>query len=218
MAGVATDMIVESTRIMKNPIINVQSAAQGRAWGDGWFMWFLSTGGTRREAYACNGYDCNHYIVTIGWYGPRVTDEVPEFGSFWFAAQKLVSLMERVVARRLRTELGMGSMQYRVLSAVQVRGEGFNQQDVADMLGTTAATVSRQIESATNEGYLTVEVSTTSRRENNVHLTAMGVDLVARGDAIIAEESETILAGVDTGKFMIAAETVQKMLDTITRT
>ena len=157
-------------------------------------------------------------FVTVGCYGPQVKIEAPEFGSFWFAAQKLVSLMERVVARRLRAELGIGSMQYRVLSAVQIRGKGFNQQDVADMLGTTAATVSRQIESATNEGYLTVGISTTSRRENNIHLTATGVDLVARGDSIIAEESEIILAGVDIGKFKIAADTVQKMLDSITRT
>ncbi|WP_296394892.1 MarR family winged helix-turn-helix transcriptional regulator [Williamsia sp.] len=109
-------------------------------------------------------------------------------------------------------------MHYRVLSAVQVRGNGFNQRDVADMLGTTSATVSRQIESATNEGHLTVEVSTTSRRENNVRLTATGIDLVARGDAIIAEESEMILAGVDRADFTVAADTVQTMLDTITRT
>lgn len=141
----------------------------------------------------------------------------PEFGPFWFSAQKLVSLIERVVARRLRTELGIGSMQYRVLSAVQIRGEGFNQQDVADMLGTTAATVSRQIESAVNEGHLEVGVSVNSRRENNVRLTTTGVDLVTQGDAIIAQESEALLAGVDGEMFTITANTVQKMLDAISR-
>ena len=146
-----------------------------------------------------------------------MTSTGPEFGSFWFATQKLVSLMERVVAGRFRAELGIGSMQYRVLSAVQVRGEGFNQQDVATMLGTTPATVSRQIESATKEGHLTVAVSTTSRRENDVRLTATGVDLVARGDAIIAQESEMILADVDARKFTVTAETVQRMLDAINR-
>lgn len=124
--------------------------------------------------------------------------------------------MERDVARRLRAELGIGSMQYRVLSAVQVRGEGFNQQDVADLLGTTAATVSRQIESAAAEGYVIVEVSANSRRENNVQLTSAGVDLVAQGDEIIAQQSEILLAGVDAEKFRITVETVQKMLSTIT--
>lgn len=146
-----------------------------------------------------------------------VTGDGSEFGPFWFSAQKLVSLMERIVARRLRAELGIGSMQYRVLSAVQIRGEGFNQQDVADMLGTTAATVSRQIESATNDGYLTVEVSANSRRENNVHLTAAGVNLVARGDVIIAEESEAILVNVDGEQFRVTVNTVQQMLDVIER-
>ena len=85
------------------------------------------------------------------------------------------------------------------------------------MLGTTAATVSRQIESATNDGYLTVEVSANSRRENNVHLTAAGVNLVARGDVIIAEESEAILVNVDGEQFRVTVNTVQQMLDVIER-
>ena len=146
-----------------------------------------------------------------------MTAAPPDFGDFWFSTQKLVALMERNVARRLRAELGIGSMQYRVLSAVQIQESDFIQQDVAEMLGTTSATVSRQIDAAASEGYVTVEVSASSRRENTVRLTAAGLALVSSGDAVLADESAKVLVSVDQRKFATTVQTIHAMLGALTK-
>ena len=72
----------------------------------------------------------------------------------------------------------------------------FNQSDVAEYLGTTNATVSRQLDIGAKAGYLTVAVSPTSRRENTVTLTPAGEEAVAKGDAIVLDESQRLFGHV----------------------
>ena len=135
-----------------------------------------------------------------------------EYGRFWFDARKLVTMTEAAFDRRLRAELGISQTLFLVLSVVQVEPGRFNQREVADYLGTTSATVSRQLDIGAQAGYLTVAVSANSRRENTVTLTRAGEEIVAKGDAIVLEESRRLFGGLSPADFAVAARVVSQVL------
>ncbi len=135
-----------------------------------------------------------------------------DYGRFWFQARKLVSVIELVIDRRLRRELGMSQTLFLVLSVIEVHPGDFNQQDVADYLATTAATVSRQLDIGARAGYLTVVVSPSSRRENVVALTPSGQEMIEKGDAIVLEETRRVLGQVPPDDFAVAAGVITSML------
>ena len=83
--------------------------------------------------------------------------------------------------------------QYLVLSVVDAHPGRLNQQAVADRLGLTKGTVSRQIDAAVAAGLMTVEVSPESRREHLVALTPQGTRLVRRGDKLVDREQLTAM-------------------------
>lgn len=77
-----------------------------------------------------------------------------------------------------------------VLSVVQEQPGSINQKAVADLLGTTPATISRQLEVGTRSGLLAVSTSNPSRRANEVTLTPAGEQAVERADAIIVRPGQ----------------------------
>ena len=94
--------------------------------------------------------------------------------------------MDRTGERLFQRELNQSLAQFLVLSVVDAHPGALSQQVIADRLGLTKGTVSRQIDKAVREGLMIVAVSDRSRRENDVRLTDAGTALVRRGDAIFA--------------------------------
>lgn len=135
-----------------------------------------------------------------------------EYGRLWFDARKLVTVVERAFERRLQTELGIGTTLYLVLSVVQEQPGSINQRDVAELLGTTPATISRQLEVGTGSGLLVVTVSHASRRANDVALTAAGERAVERADAIIVEESGRLWSSISDREITSAAQIIGRIL------
>jgi DNA-binding MarR family transcriptional regulator len=86
--------------------------------------------------------------------------------------------------------LGVSLPHFLVLSIVDAYPGEIHQQAVADRLGLTKGTVSRQIDLAVAAGHMRVDVSSTSRRRNVVALTKAGTALVRRGDALLASAQE----------------------------
>ncbi len=121
----------------------------------------------------------------------------PDIADLWFLVRKSASMMDRGGEALFREGLGITLAQFMVLSVVDAHPGDFNQQAVADLLGLTKGTVSRQIDAAAKAGLLTSEVSSTSRREKLVRLTAAGTDLVRRGDALLAASDRSALADLD---------------------
>ena len=120
-----------------------------------------------------------------------------EIANFWFLVRKTASLMDRAGEELFRTGIGISLAQFMVLSVVDARPGAFNQQAVADRLGLTKGTVSRQIENAENAGLLTTAVSPTSRREKLATLTAEGTAIVRRGDALLSESQLSAFSALD---------------------
>ena len=135
-----------------------------------------------------------------------------EYGRLWFDARKLVTMVERAFERRLQTELGIGTTLYLVLSVVQEQPGSLNQRDVAELLGTTPATISRQLEVGTGSGLLLVTVSHASRRANDVSLTAAGVRAVERADEIIVEESGRLWSSIPDHEITSATQIIGRIL------
>jgi DNA-binding MarR family transcriptional regulator len=112
---------------------------------------------------------------------------------FWFLVRKCGSLMDRGGEAIIREGLGVSLAEFMVLSVVDAHPGVFNQQSVADLLGLTKSTVSRQIERASSAGLLTAEAPVTSRREKMVTLTPAGTELVRRGDQLVQDFNRTII-------------------------
>lgn len=140
------------------------------------------------------------------------TPSAADFGRYWFDTRKVVALTEAAIERRLRSEVGIGQTLYLVLSAVDVNDGVFNQKAVADVLGTTPATVSRQLDAAERAGYLTVRTSPSTRRENVISLTPSGREVVARGDEVAIAEARRVAGVVGDREFLAAAAAVSEML------
>jgi DNA-binding MarR family transcriptional regulator len=116
---------------------------------------------------------------------------------FWFLVRKSASLMDRGGEAFFRDGLGISLAQFMVLSVVDAHPGDFNQQAVADLLGLTKGTVSRQIDQASAAGLLVARVSDSSRREKTMALTPAGTALVRRGDDLLTTSNAALFPQLD---------------------
>jgi DNA-binding MarR family transcriptional regulator len=110
----------------------------------------------------------------------------------WYLVRRNAGLMERQGEALFRSELGISLAQFLVLSVVDAYPGTLNQQVVADRLGLTKGTVSRQIDRAVQAGLMTVQVAAHTRRENTVSLTDAGTELVRKGDEVFRQSKEAM--------------------------
>ena len=139
-----------------------------------------------------------------------------EIATFWALVRKVASLVDRGGETLFRDGVGVSLAQFMVLSVVDARPGEFNQQSVADYLGITKGTVSRQIESAQNAGLLTTAPSPASRRDKLVTLTPEGTALVRRGDKLLADSQAAPFAKLDPDDFRAAIRTLQAFAANLT--
>jgi DNA-binding MarR family transcriptional regulator len=112
-------------------------------------------------------------------------DELPdELATLWYLIRRAAGLLDRQGEALLRRELGISLAQFLVLSVVDAHPGPLSQQAIADRVGLTKGTVSRQIDHAVAAGLMTVRVAAHTRRENAVTLTQAGTALVRQGDAL----------------------------------
>jgi DNA-binding MarR family transcriptional regulator len=123
-----------------------------------------------------------------------VPDFPDDLATLWFLVHRVAGLMDRAGEALFRRELGISLAQFLVVDAYP--GD-LNQQAIADRLGLTKGTVSRQIDNAVTAGRMTVQVSERTRRENHIALTPAGQDLVRRGDALFRDAQRNVLPVID---------------------
>jgi len=129
---------------------------------------------------------------------PALPDELPdELATLWFLIRRAASTMDRQGEALFRSELGISLPQFLVLSVVDAHPGPLSQQAVADRLGLTKGTVSRQIDHAVSSGLMTVEVAAHTRREHALALTPEGTRIVRRGDALMRRSREAMETAID---------------------
>lgn len=115
----------------------------------------------------------------------------------WFLIRRLAGAMDRQGEALFRRELGISLAQFLVLSVVDAHPGPLSQQAVADRLGLTKGTVSRQIDAAVAAGLMTVQVAAHTRREHALILTPEGATLVRKGDELFASSRSALHDAID---------------------
>jgi DNA-binding MarR family transcriptional regulator len=129
-------------------------------------------------------------IVKHLGYAPAMKEtdlpgELPgELATLWYLMRRVAGLMDQQGDALLRRELDISLAQFLVLSVVDAHPGPLSQQAIADRVGLTKGSVSRQIDHAVAAGLMTVRTAAHTRRENAVSLTAAGTALVRHGDAL----------------------------------
>lgn len=146
---------------------------------------------------------------------PRMPDDL---ATLWYLIRRVAGLLDRNGEALFQRELGISLAQFLVLSVVDAHAGPLSQQAIADRLGLTKGTVSRQIEKAVNAGWMTAEVATHMRRENSIALTPAGTDLVRRGDVAFQQERLTAVPALDPEDAEAAIRVLTAMHETLAPT
>ncbi len=140
-------------------------------------------------------------------------DELPdEPATLWYLVRRVAGLMDRQGEALFRRELGISLAQFLVLSVVDAHPGPLSQQAVADRLGLTKGTVSRQIDSAVAAGLMTARVASHTRREHAVALTEAGTALVRRGDALTQTSRAAMWDAIDPRELTAAVNVLRGLL------
>ena len=148
----------------------------------------------------------------------KLSDPLPpelpdDLATLWYLIRRVAVLMDHQGDALLRSELNTSLAQFLVLSVVDAYPGHLSQQAIADRLGLTKGTVSRQIDVAVAAGLMTVQVAQHTRRENAVALTKTGTDLVRAGDKLLRPTQDSLQSAI-TPKELRSAINV---LDTLRR-
>jgi DNA-binding MarR family transcriptional regulator len=90
-----------------------------------------------------------------------------------FLLQRLAFLLARVNDQVLQERLGIGFSQFKILMILQWK-PNVQQKHIANQLGQTEASISRQIKLLEDKGMLTAEVNPSNKREHVTKLTGRG--------------------------------------------
>ncbi|MEV2221569.1 MarR family winged helix-turn-helix transcriptional regulator [Nocardia vinacea] len=119
---------------------------------------------------------------------PPPTDLYSEFG---FYIHQVVALIDKRGDAMFRRDLGISLRQFTLLRLFDVGPTVPSQQLIAERLGIAKSAVSRQIDIARQRGWIRVESSAHSRRQNTLTLTPTGRQLLSEAKSLI-EQSESL--------------------------
>ena len=98
--------------------------------------------------------------------------------------QHIAAMMMRQSDQVLQERLGIGMSQLRILTILEQEPNA-QQRKLADHLGQTEASISRQIKLMVERGYLTVGINPKSRREHLSVLTTKGLKITQAAQEVL---------------------------------
>jgi DNA-binding MarR family transcriptional regulator len=142
------------------------------------------------------------FVKRFGYALPMTQSHLPselpdELATLWYLIRRVAGVMDRQGEALLRRELGISLAQFLVLSVVDAHPGPLSQQAIADRVGLTKGSVSRQIDHAAAVGLMTVRVASHTRREHAVALTDAGTALVRHGDTLTQTSRAAMRDAVD---------------------
>ncbi|HXH27291.1 MAG TPA: MarR family transcriptional regulator [Candidatus Acidoferrum sp.] len=108
-----------------------------------------------------------------------------------YLLQHTASILARQYDVVLQKELGLGMAQFKILMILQ-HGQHIQQNKLADCLGQTEASISRQIKLLAKAGLLEVQVTPDNRRQHIASVTAKGAALTSQALEILKNYSAPI--------------------------
>lgn len=130
-----------------------------------------------------------------------------DFGS---RLHHLVSLMSHESDQLLLEQLGIGLAQYKILRVVNEHPH-IQQRAIANELGQTEASISRQVKILQGKLMLVTRVNPHNHREHLTDLTERGLRTVVAADAILGKYHSAVTAKLNTKQL----QTLNNLLDAI---
>jgi DNA-binding MarR family transcriptional regulator len=118
------------------------------------------------------------------------------YSEFGYYVQRVASLLDKRGDAMFRAEMGISLRQFLLLRLIEMGPEMPSQQVLADRLGIAKSAVSRHIDIARRNGWIRVEVSAESRRQNSLALTPAGQQLLAHAQTLIEQSEMQGFAGL----------------------
>jgi DNA-binding MarR family transcriptional regulator len=135
-----------------------------------------------------------------------------ENAALWFLVRRLAGSLDRAGDALFRRELGVSLAQFLVLSVIDAHPGPLSQQAVADRLGLTKGTVSRQIDAGVAAGLITVQVAAHTRRENALALTPAGTAMVRDGDAYMERANASLREAIAPAELTRTVDVLARLL------
>lgn len=114
----------------------------------------------------------------------------------WYLLVHTAGMVERQADQVLQEQLGIGMSQFRIL-LVLGQTTDIPQRKLAEHLGQTEASISRQMKLLKTKGLLSVMMSPHSKREHVITLTAKGVHIMEAAQSVIGIYFTPMFAGLN---------------------
>jgi DNA-binding MarR family transcriptional regulator len=129
----------------------------------------------------------------------------------YWQIHKLAFLLEKRADESLRTQLGIGFAQYKVLEAIN-QNMLARQNMVAAMLDQTEASISRQIKILQKKGLIIVSEVMGNKRAKELSLTVIGDEMVRHAEEVLDVTQAQIVGGLSYQEQRLFQELFERML------
>jgi DNA-binding MarR family transcriptional regulator len=129
----------------------------------------------------------------------------------YWQIHKLAFLLEKRADDALKTQLGIGFAQYKVLEAIN-QNMLAKQNTIATLLDQTEASISRQIKILQKKGLITVTEVMGNKRAKELSLTRVGEDIVRQSEEALDIAQSQIVGGLSYQEERLFLELFDRML------
>lgn len=129
----------------------------------------------------------------------------------YWQIHKLAFLLEKRADESLRSELGIGFAQYKVLEAIN-QNMLARQNMVAAMLDQTEASISRQIKILQKKGLILVSEVMGNKRAKELSLTVVGDEMVRHAEELLDVTQAQVIGGLSYQEQRLFQELFERML------
>ncbi len=129
-----------------------------------------------------------------------------------FFIQHVATLLGRQSDQVLQEQLGIGLSQYKILRILQDNSQ-VQQRQIADLLGQTEASISRQIKLLTGKQMINSQANPVNRREHLTTLTPRGTRILEAANTVLEQYHAATLNTLSTKE----QATLLKLLGTLHR-
>lgn len=135
--------------------------------------------------------------------------KAPDYRTLMRLLRRSALLSDRVGDRLFQGRVGVGRAVYLLLRTIdETDGGVVSQQSLAEHVGLTKGAVSRHVIAAQDAGWLVLEASPISRRENALVLTTEGKQLVERGRAVQSDYEQRMSQQLTAAEIAAAVKTL----------
>ena len=110
-----------------------------------------------------------------------------------YLLQHVASTLQRQSDQVLQERLGIGVSQYKILTMLQERPNA-SQRQIADNLGQTEASISRQVKLLQEKGMIMMQVDPSEKRKHQMKPTTKGAKITLAARETLSQYTEPMLS------------------------